>query len=131
MSVSEVSAAIAPGGAAGTEMRDLFRTMSEGLQQHEADIRNSFVEGLAKDGELSGIPDHVKKQFEIWDQTYTRPEDRKLVEELKSRIMEISASNEGYIRDAAQKKTSRFQLELAMRAANKTTSGIQQLLSAQ
>lgn len=131
MSVSDVSAAIAPGGATGTEMRDLFRSISDGLQQQEAKIRDSFVEGLARNSTLSGVPDHVKKQFEIWDQTYTRSEDRKLVEELKARISEISLSNEAYVRDQAQQKTARFQLELAMRAANKTTSGIQQLLSAQ
>jgi predicted unusual protein kinase regulating ubiquinone biosynthesis (AarF/ABC1/UbiB family) len=131
MSISQISAMIQTRSASGTEMRDLFQSMAEGLQKQEMRIRDSIAEGLRQDSNLGGIPDYMRKQFDVWDQTYTGGEERKLVEELKSRIMELTANNEAYMRDQAQQKTAQFQLELAMKAANKTTSGIQQLLSAQ
>jgi hypothetical protein len=129
MSVSEASPAAA--AAPGNELQSLFQSIGASLRTHEESIRSSFVEGLRKNGELSGIPDHVRRQFEVWDATFTGTDERKLVEALKRKITEIAASNEDYIRDQAQQKTARVQLELAMRAANKSVSGIQQLLSSQ
>ena len=98
--------------------------------QHE-NIRSGFTEGLNPHGKLFGLPPHIQRQFEIWDKNFTGGEERKLVEAMKKKMTEINLNTENYIKDAAQQKTAQFQLELAMRAANKTVSGIQQLLSAQ
>lgn len=114
-----------------SELQNLFESISTSLRQQEENIRESFIEGLNKNGNLFGVPDHVRRQIEVWENTFTSAEDRKMVDELKSKILEITSNNESYIREQAEQKTARFQLELAMRAANKSVSGIQQLLSSQ
>jgi hypothetical protein len=131
MSLSDASPVAAVTAAGGGELQNLFQSIGASLRQHEESIRSSFAEGLKRNGDLSGIPDHVRRQFEVWEATFTGTEERKLVEALKRKVTDISLSNEAYVRDQAQQKTARFQLELAMRAANKSVSGIQQLLSSQ
>jgi hypothetical protein len=130
MSVSGISAVASP-ASGGSELQNLFQSIGNSLRKQEEDIRSGFEEGLKTNSSLSGVPEHVRRQFEVWEATYTGAEERKLVESLKRKITEIAVSNEDYVRDAAEQKTARFQLELAMRAANKSVSGIQQLLSAQ
>ncbi len=130
MNISDVSSApMGPQG--GGELQRLFQSVSTSLRQNEESIRSGFAEGLDPNGKLFGLPPHIQRQFEVWDKTFTGGEERKLVEALKKKITEISTNTENYVKDAAQQKTAQFQLELAMRAANKTVSGIQQLLSAQ
>lgn len=130
MSVSQISS-VAGAIPGGDELQNLFQSIGSALRKQEEDIRGSFADGLKRNSELSGVPDHVRRQFEVWEATFTGTEERKLVEALKRKITEIAVSNEAYVRDQAQQKTARFQLELAMRAANKSVSGIQQLLSSQ
>ena len=130
MTIPAISSAAA-GTQGGGELQRLFQSIGTSLRENEDNIRSGFTEGLKPNSDLFGIPTHVRRQFEIWDTTFTGGEERKLVEALKKKITEISLNTENYLKDAAQQKTANFQLELAMRAANKTVSGIQQLLSAQ
>lgn len=127
MNISSVPA----GPQAGGELQRLFDSVSTSLRKNEENIRSGFTEGLNPHGKLFGLPPHIQRQFEIWDKNFTGGEERKLVEAMKKKMTEINLNTENYIKDAAQQKTAQFQLELAMRAANKTVSGIQQLLSAQ
>jgi hypothetical protein len=113
------------------ELPNLMNALLESIRNQENNIRADITEGLKPNGKLMGLPDHIREQFKVWDNTFTSGEDRKLVDALKQKIVALVQSNENYIVDQVQSKTSRFQLELAMRAANKATSGIQQILSAQ
>ena len=131
MSITDVSAAIAPSSGAGGEMQQVFQKITNIMQEHEVSIRSGLTEGLSQKNAATGIPDYMRKQFEVWDKSFTKPEDLKLIEEVKARVSDLALSNDSYIRSSIERKTTQFQLELAMRAANKTTSGIQTLLSAQ
>jgi hypothetical protein len=130
VTISNISS-VPAGPQAGGELQRLFESVSTSLRQNEESIRRGFTEGLDPQGKLFGLPPHIQRQFEVWDQTFTGGEERKLVEAMKKKMTEITLNTENYVKDAAQQKTAQFQLELAMRAANKTVSGIQQLLSAQ
>ena len=126
--------AIAPAGGTGapsSELGNLWNSMIEGLRAQENDIRSGIAEGLRPNGDLMGVPDHIRDQIKTWEEAFTSTQDRKLVQELKAKIYEIHASRDAYVASQVESKTERFHLELAMKAASKTTSGIQQLLSAQ
>lgn len=112
-------------------MSRMLETLGNAVEHHEARIRNSFAEGLNPNGEVLGIPKHLKDQFASWDAQFTAPEDRKLVEDLKARVLEITAANHDYVRGKVARNADKMQLELAMKAISKSTQGIQQLLSSQ
>lgn len=114
-----------------SELPDLLDSMVQGLRNQEGRIRTGIFEGLKPNGDVLGLPDHVREQFKVWDATFTNAADRNMVNQLKQKIMAITQSRETYVTEQVQSKTARIQLELAMRAASKTTSGIQQILSAQ
>ncbi|MCU0910047.1 MAG: hypothetical protein MUE98_01470 [Rhodobacteraceae bacterium] len=128
---SSISAVTSVTSQQSSGLDALMRDMARSIEEQEKAFRDSFAEGLKPGGELMGIPKHVRDQFKLWDETFTNPEERKLVAELKSRIIEISTNTQEYIGERVTQNAKKFQLEMAMKAAGKATSGIQQLLSAQ
>ncbi|SCZ61802.1 hypothetical protein [Epibacterium ulvae] len=110
---------------------DVFERIGESIESHENRIRKSFEVGLADDSPLMSVPDHVKAQFERWDNTFNLPEDKALVEKVKRQVLELTNSNRDYVREKVIDNAQKAKLEMAMKAVSKTTQGIQQLLSAQ
>jgi hypothetical protein len=115
----------------GSGIDTMMRNIAREIENQEKKFRATFVEGLRPDGDLMGFPKHIQDQFKKWDETFTSPEDRKLVAELKNKIIEITTNTQDYIGERVRENSNKFRLEIAMKAVGKTTSGIQQLLSAQ
>ncbi len=130
--MSEAVSAIEPTSSVEKSGIGAFiRNSIDELKAQEANIHESFAEGLRPDGHLMKLPDHVSDQFKRWENTFTSPEDKALVSEVKRKVIEMSESNSAYIRERVDGNTEKIRLELAMKAVSKTTQGIQQLLSAQ
>lgn len=126
--VSSVTS-VEPTGSSG--MTRMLESLGNSIEHHESRIRGSIIDGLDPNGDVMGIPKHIKDQFASWDAQFTAPEDRKLVEDLKNKVMEITTANQDYIRGKVERNADKMQLELAMKAVSKTTQGIQQILSSQ
>jgi hypothetical protein len=126
-----IGAIEAVGKVRHSSLEALMRGMVQELEAQERKFHESMFEGLKPDGELMTIPTYVQDQFKKWDETFTSPEDRKLVSEVKDKILEIIGNTQDYISERVHENSNKFRLEVAMKAVSKTTSGIQQLLSAQ
>ncbi len=105
--------------------------LADSLKSHEARFRKSFVEGLDPAGDLMRTPGYLREQFQKWDETYTRPEDRAMVETLKRKVLQMTEITNDNIRDKVRDNAERLKLELAIKAVNKATQGVQSLLSSQ
>lgn len=117
--------------ATGSSLEALMRSTLQELEAQERKFHDSIFEGLRPDGELMTIPSFIQDQFRKWDETFTTAEDRKLVGEVKNRILDVIQNGQEYIQERVHENSNKFRLEIAMKAVSKTTSGIQQLLSAQ
>ncbi|MGL6209786.1 MAG: hypothetical protein ACRC14_08160 [Paracoccaceae bacterium] len=128
VSITAISAAVPPerDGIVG-----IGAQIADSLKEHEAGFRKSFVEGLDPSGDLMRRPGYLREQFQRWDETYTSPEDRAMVDTLKRKVLEMAEVTSQNIRDKVRDNSERLKLELAMKAVSKTTQGIQSLLQSQ
>ena len=126
-----IGAIEAVGKVRDSSLEALMRGMVQELEAQERKFHESLFEGLRPDGELMTIPTYVQDQFRHWDETFPSAEDRKLVGEVKNKILEMIGNTQDYISERVHENSNKFRLEVAMKAVSKTTSGIQQLLSAQ
>lgn len=103
----------------------------EQLQEQENYLSVSLKDGLKKDGDLQKMPAHMTESFRRWEETFTSPEERVLIANVKRQVVEIMNESAAYTEDAVGRKSERIQLELAVKAIAKVTQGVQQLLSSQ
>ena len=109
----------------------ISRSFSETLQGYEQLIIGDIENSLAPDSAIQKLPKHVRDQFKEWDNHFTDPELRALMEAVKKQIIEMHGSNQDYIREKVKSNAEKIRIEFMIKAISKTTSGIQQILSAQ
>ena len=109
----------------------ISRSFSETLQDYEQFIIGDIETSLAPYSAIQKLPKHVRDQFKEWDNHFTDPELRALMETVKKQIIEMHRSNQDYIHEKVKSNAEKIRIEFMIKAISKTTSGIQQILSAQ
>ncbi|OED49569.1 hypothetical protein AB838_05770 [Rhodobacteraceae bacterium (ex Bugula neritina AB1)] len=118
-------------GQEDTGVPGIAKNFSETLQGYEQHIIGDIEKSLAPDSAIQKLPKHVQDQFKTWDNHFTDPESRALMESVKKKIIEMHGSNQDYIREKVKSNADKIRIEFAIKAISKTTNGIQQILSAQ
>ena len=109
----------------------IAKKFSETIKGYEQHIIGDIEEALSPGSEIQKLPKHVQDQFKQWDNYFTDPESRALMESVKKKIIEMHNSNQDYIREKVKSNADKIRIEFAIKAISKTTNGIQQILSAQ
>ncbi|MDC0659467.1 hypothetical protein N6L27_15810 [Leisingera sp. SS27] len=109
----------------------IAKNFSETLKGYERHISGDIEKSLEPGSAILKLPQHVQDQFKKWDDQFTDPETRALMEAVKKKIIEMHNSNTDYIRDKVKSNADKIKIEFAIKAISKTTNGIQQILSAQ
>ena len=105
--------------------------VGQALEFHETKIRGDIASGTDSFNAAVRKHPHLEDLLKRLDTTLENPNERKLLQTLKQRVMEVHMSKSDFMSEQINTKSDRVQLELAIKAISKTTSGIQQLLSAQ
>ncbi|WP_299211354.1 hypothetical protein [uncultured Tateyamaria sp.] len=99
------------------------------LRDKESYITDEIFKSVKSDSELMQLPDHVTELFKKWESRYTNPEDAKLVQSVKRKIIEMHGMNTDLIKNQVQSVKQKVEIEFALKGISKATSGLQQLLS--
>ncbi|QPC44317.1 hypothetical protein HW532_17400 [Kaustia mangrovi] len=103
------------------------------LRQQEQSIIGDIDSAVDLSSPLMSLPEPVREQFRRWanDPQYQTPEQARLLQVTKNKIIELYSDNRDYIRNKVDSNADKIRLELSIKAVGKTISSVQQLLSSQ
>ncbi|MCY1740495.1 hypothetical protein [Ensifer sp. SL37] len=117
--------------ASAQGLNGLGDRLAESLRSQEEGIVGSIKGALDPSGPLMSLPKPVLEQFRKWDQQFTDPDQIKMIETVKHKILELHAERREVVRSEVESKADRLRLDLSLKAISKTMAGVQQLLAAQ
>ena len=126
-----------PGVASGpaekgdSGLENLARSLSDQFATQESYVTDKIRESVKPDSHLMRLPTHITDQFDEWDAKVKTQAEAELIEAVKKKILAVHEMRTDYIRDKVNSNAEKMRLEFSVKAISKTTSGIQQLLSAQ
>lgn len=118
------SAESSPTGMAGIgeKLTDVMRT-------HDARITDDIKAALEPGSPLMRVPDTVRARFRQLENASLPDEQKRLIKEVKARVIELYENNSNFVESKTQSKIDSIYTEITAKAAGKTMSAIQQLLS--
>jgi hypothetical protein len=116
-----------------TGINGLQERLVKALREQEEYIIGDIEAAVDLSSPLMSLPEPVKEQFRRWaaDAANLTPEQARLLQVAKNKIIELHNDNRDYIRNKVEVTADKIRLELSIKAIGKVMTGVQQLLSSQ
>lgn len=101
------------------------------VQQHENRLQGTIRNGLSGDISHKQFRDFLDTTFQRLQTKYTSPIEQQTFKLVREQALASQAANAEHVRDRIRSKLKNIQVELSVKAAGKTSQGLQQLLSSQ
>lgn len=116
-----------------TGINGLQERLVETLRKQEEYIVGDIHTAVDLSSPLMSLPQPLKEQFRRWaaDAAHQTPEQAKMFQVAKNKIIELHNDNRDYIRNQVEVTADKIRLEMSIKAIGKVMNGVQQLLSSQ
>ena len=94
-------------------------------------ITGHLREVTKPDSTLMALPKHLTAQFARWDAADKTPEQHKMYDTLKRKLIEMHETQANLIKSKVESNAEKMNLEFSIKAIGKATTGMQSLLSQQ
>lgn len=112
-------------------LKGLGTQLLEQVKRGEQATQNDIKKALDSSGLPGTLPHPLRHLFQRLESRMISPEEQSMISTYKKEITKIYRQRGDIVRDGIDKNLQRNQIELLARAANKTASSFQQLLSSQ
>jgi len=101
------------------------------VQQHENRLQGTIRNGLSGDISHKQFRDFLDTTFQRLQTKYTSTIEQQTFKLVREQALASQAANAEHVRNRIRSKLKNIQVELSVKAAGKTSQGLQQLLSSQ
>lgn len=114
-----------------TQSGSMLAPAFETMRNHEERLHNKISDGLTADLPNRQFKEFLNQTFDRLQTKFTSPIEQQTFNLVREQALASQESNVQHIQDRIRSRLSNVQLELSMKAAGKTSQGLQQLLSSQ
>lgn len=129
--VTEISAVEPTRASSASRQSSFLQPVMDTMQQHEHRLQSTIRDGLSGDVSHKQLKDFLETTFQRLQTKFTSPIQQQTFNLVREQALASQVANEAYVRERIQSKLKNIQVELSVKAAGKTSQGLQQLLSSQ